>query len=238
MKTHKSNQLHFNEECHKIENCSISPIEEIVIAGGSERDMNRMRLQREKYWIEVLQTVYPFGLNERLAGVGDFRPSQVNLRFNGRTRRPRSHGHRKPRRLRPYNHLSLEQLSYKHANLRGHPSYMHFIKTYLYGLPRIKINHLLEESARLDQEDVRLMGAIKMITNIRLFRPVSIHASDKRKIEYHFRFIDKGLDYINISGILRSESVCSKITSYFNKAVKATIATAGIGWYWLIHSEA
>ena len=57
---------------------------------GSDRDKNvtRLRLEREKFWIRTLQTAYPFGMNTRVAGVGDFAPSQgVYQDFGGRRRR-------------------------------------------------------------------------------------------------------------------------------------------------------
>ena len=76
----------------------------------------------------------------------------------------------------------------------------------------------------MGQKDERLRDAIKMIAEVRLYRPVTEHALEKRKIEYHFRFIDKGLDFINISGILRSESVCNKIPAYF---IKREVAILG-----------
>ena len=86
---------HFQDDGHGISNCSIIPIEKIdernfnnLNPNEKDRLISRLRLEREKYWISVLQTAYPFGLNCRVKGVGDFLPSQVNFQlFGGRRRR-------------------------------------------------------------------------------------------------------------------------------------------------------
>ena len=48
----KSNQLvhnHFNKENHDLSNCLVIPIEKIEGAGLNERELTRMRLDREKF---------------------------------------------------------------------------------------------------------------------------------------------------------------------------------------------
>ena len=57
---------------------------------------------------------------------------------------------------------------------------------------------------------------IDMISNLRLFKPVQITQKGKRDF-YHVNFRDKGLDYINLSGILRTDRVKNKIPNYFNE---------------------
>ena len=54
-----------------------------------------------------------------------------------------------------------------------------------------------------------------MIANLRLFRPVKITKGDDRDF-FHLNFRDKGLDFINISAILRNKEVMNKIPIYFN----------------------
>ena len=75
----KSNQLihnHFHKENHDLSNCVIIPIEKIEATGLNEKELTRLRLDREKFWIQTLQTSYPLGMNIRMKGVGDFHPSQ------------------------------------------------------------------------------------------------------------------------------------------------------------------
>ena len=143
---------HFEESGHGLENCRILPIEKIDCRPASHRDLSgseleraieRFRLEREKFWISALQTAYPFGMNIRVMGVGDFLPSQGNYQnFGGRRRRKRRHSRRKPKRLRNQVEVSLEFIERKHQELQNSQNYIHFFKTYLYNLPRIKLEKL------------------------------------------------------------------------------------------------
>ena len=220
MRNGKSSQLvhgHFHNDCHGLNNCRIIPIEKIEAPGLNQKEMTRYRLDREKHWITALQTCYPLGLNERLKGLGDFTPSQGRYPdFGGRRRRNnRSHGKRKPRRLRPIHDATLTSVIAQHDTLKNSRSYTHYFKTYLYGLPRKQLLSLWAEISRPDDtSESWLKDILTMIVNLRLFRPVTIAAAKKRDF-YHLNFLDKGLDFINLSGIIRSPSVQAKIPGYF-----------------------
>ena len=216
----KSNQLvhnHFHRENHDISNCLIIPIEKIEDTDLNERELTRLRLDREKFWTQTLQTPYPLGLNVRVKGVGDFHPSQQVYRdFGGRRRRNRRrHPPRKPKSQRPVHQASVAYVKRQHEALKNSSSYMHFFKTYLYNLPRKQLLTLWNEvKLPNDQTEIRIKDAITMIGQLRLFKPVMIKDTKQRDF-YHIRFIDKGLDFINPTGILRSPSVESKIPNYF-----------------------
>ena len=203
------------------------PIEKIVLSESDERiftsevektkAMDKIRFEKEKFWISTLQTAYPFGLNCRVKGVGDFNPSQgVFQHFGGRRRRKRKHKKRKPKRLRTKHDFSLDFVIDKHRELANKPGYIHFFKTFLYSVPRVDLQILLQGVENSPFEiDVRLKDLIKMIANLRLFRPVEINKSNDRDF-YHLNFRDKGLDFINISAILRNKEVMNKIPIYSN----------------------
>ena len=217
----KSNQLihdHFHKENHDLSNCIIIPIEKIEAAGLNEKELTRMRLDREKFWTQTLQTCYPLGMNVRLKGVGDYHPSQQVYRdFGGRRRRNgrRHNTPRKPKSRRPIHQTSIAYVMRQHELLKNSSSYMHFFKTYLYGLPRKKLLELWNE-VRLpnDQTETRIKDMINMIGNLRLFKPAEVTEVIRRGF-YHLDFIDKGLDFINPGLILRSPTVQSKIPNYF-----------------------
>jgi len=56
---------HFSGEgaCN-IEHCLIQPIEKIISEGN--RDIRKLRLEREAFWIKELRTLTPYGLNDKL----------------------------------------------------------------------------------------------------------------------------------------------------------------------------
>ena len=219
---------HFHEDCHGLSNCRIIPIERIYLSDYDRKNLNsdqqeraktKIRLEREKIWITTLQTAYPFGLNCRVKGIGDFNPSQGDfLHFGGRRRRrKKKHSRRKPKRLRVKNDISLEFVLRKHQELSNKVDYIHFFKTFLYGLSRLDLQSLLRNVENsLVEVDVRLRDLIIMISNLRLFRPVQVIKKNKRDF-YHIKFRDKGLDFINISAILRNKNVLNKIPIYFNE---------------------
>ena len=228
--SNKSGQLvhkHFQENCHGLANCIIIPIEKIVLSESDEnifssqvekaRAKDKIRFEREKFWISTLQTAYPFGLNCRVKGIGDFNPSQGFFQhFGGRRRRKRKHKKRKPKRLRVKSDFSLDFVLDKHRELANKPGYIHFFKTFLYSVPRVDLQILLQSVENSPVViDVRLKDMIKMIANLRLFKPVEI-AKRNDKDFYHLNFRDKGLDFINISAILRNKDVINKIPIYFN----------------------
>ena len=79
----------------------IQPIEHITRnPGETEKDITIRRLDRERFWMLELGTMYPYGLNDRLKHVGNISHSFVRSRnnvfnlFHRQQRRNRSHGHR------------------------------------------------------------------------------------------------------------------------------------------------
>ena len=97
------------------------------------RAISKLRYDREKYWISTLQTAYPFGLNNRVKGVGDFNPSQgLYPIFGGRPRRRnKKHSPRKPKRLRNKNDISLDFIKRKHQELSNSQNYVHFLNFFI-----------------------------------------------------------------------------------------------------------
>ena len=63
---------HFSSDGHALDDISIMPIEEVVFLESSYvKKISSKRLQREGYWYRELCTVYPYGLNDNVKGVGN-----------------------------------------------------------------------------------------------------------------------------------------------------------------------
>ena len=232
IKSGKSCQVihkHFEESGHSFNNIRILPIENINVslldhpnqsADQIDKSLAKIRIEREKYWITTLQTTYPFGLNSRLKGIGDFNPSQGNYAiFGGRRRRKnKRHSRRKPRRLRVKFDISLDYINKKHQELVNKEGYIHFFKTFIYGLPRLQLQVLYHNVQNQDIDiDIRIKDLIIMVANLRLFKPVQVTKTVNKRAYFHINFRDKGLDYINLSGILRSKNILDKIPVYFTE---------------------
>ena len=95
------------------------------------------------------------------------------------------HSKRKPKRLRTRNDFSLDFLLRKHRELSGRENYIHFFKTFLYGIPRADLQQLLQnmESSVLDIDE-RLKDLVSMISAMRLFRPVEIQKNSERFLSH------------------------------------------------------
>ena len=213
-----SNQLihqHFHRDCHGFENCLIFPIEKIESPNATDHQLTKLRKEREAHWQITLRTMYPFGLNVRLKGVGDFNPSQaVYQRYEVRKRNNRSHGRRKPKSRRIGRAVSVPFLIRTHDSLRNSPRYNHVVRTFLYSISRIQLHGLSSDMRNYPNMDVALRDIITATSNLRLFNPVKETAKEKRDFR-HLHFKDKGIDFINIAGILRSKQVNSNIPVYF-----------------------
>ena len=92
---------HFNLPGHTMDDIRVQPIEHITRnPGETEKDITIRRLDRERFWMLELGTMYPYGLNDRLQHVGNVSHSSVRSRhnvfnlFHRQQRRNRSHGHR------------------------------------------------------------------------------------------------------------------------------------------------
>ena len=55
------------------------PIEEVVLERNDGTTLPSKRLQREEYWYRELCSVYPYGLNDNVRGVGNVSKSDESL---------------------------------------------------------------------------------------------------------------------------------------------------------------
>ena len=62
---------HFTSDGHRLEDMFVQPIESIVVAPNEQASAYSKRLEREEFWIRELKTVYPYGLNDNIHGVGN-----------------------------------------------------------------------------------------------------------------------------------------------------------------------
>ena len=96
---------HFSSDGHTSDDISIMPIEEVVLEPIDVISLPSKRLQREEYWYRELCTVYPYGLNDNVKGVGNVSSRTddglaVYKLFNKQKRKFRNHtAHMKRRKV-------------------------------------------------------------------------------------------------------------------------------------------
>lgn len=96
--------------------------------------------------MKELKTIYPYGLNERVDGIGNVSHQRINIESlsRPRKRRKRSHGHRKNNRNK-YNGLKLFDVLATYND--NNPMSLHRILTKLYSLPHKVLDRISSELA-------------------------------------------------------------------------------------------
>ena len=117
---------HFNNSDHDISDVKVTIIDYITDDKDSTHELSNL----ENYWIRTLNTMYPFGLNDNIKGIGNISRSDISS-FNStntpyfsisQQRKVRSHGHRGSSKSRNAKQVSdvlnqLQTLSEKHIHL-------------------------------------------------------------------------------------------------------------------------
>ena len=171
--------------------------------------------------MKELQTISPFGLNERVDGVGDVSRININVEslFTGHSRRKRSHGRRKNSHL--YDDWTLDSLMDVYNE--DDPNCMHKLRTATYSLPnniagKIYVSAMYFCYHPHVKYPKRALQIIRDIINRKLY-PSLLHdeaSQNKRKQFLTLLFHNKGIDLINIPNILHNKLVLESIPVYFS----------------------
>ena len=70
---------HFNSDGHTENDINIVPIEEVELTPTDKISLSAKRLEREYFWYRELCTVYPYGLNDNVRGVGNVSKQSPNI---------------------------------------------------------------------------------------------------------------------------------------------------------------
>ena len=209
---------HFNLPDHSVNDIRIQPIEEIEQRQQeTERDLTTRRLDRERFWMLELGTVYPYGLNDRLQNVGNVSKTGLKHQYvfsllNKRKRRKRSHGHRRNKTRN-----STTTIEGLYDVFKGENGGLHSLLTMLHSLRLENLHKLfLECKSNSLNKDKRFLNMILDVCCSKLFLPVR---SDNRisKVRYFIKvyYHNKGIDKVKLTNILRNKLVNSKIPLYF-----------------------
>ena len=122
---------HFNLPGHTMDDIRIQPIEHITQNPEEiERDVTIRRLDRERFWMLELGTLYPYGLNDRLQHVGNVRSrNNVFNLFNRHQRRKRSHMHGHRSNSSCTSEITLDLLCNLYNSGQGHGSLHRLLTT-------------------------------------------------------------------------------------------------------------
>ena len=193
---------HFNLPGHTMDDIKIQPIEHITQSPGeTEQDVTIRRLDRERFWMLELGTMYPYGLNDHLHHVGNVSHSYVRSRnnvfnlFSRHQCRKRSQGRQSNSRRNL--EITLDQLPNLYNGGQGHGG-LHHLHATLHSarLPNLhKLFHECEQLIVANQEQ-RFKSIILDVCCKRLFFPVRTATDSTAKPPRRFIkvfFHDKGI---------------------------------------------
>ena len=222
---------HFDD--HGLDNLRVQIIEKIDPRRmRNDKTVKDHRLDREDYWMRELGTISPFGLNDKVRRIGNISQKQsenllVTQLFHSSQRRPRSHG----RRInRASNRVPRDETTVEHlVNIWKDSDRLHTLRTTLFGLPLNKLFKLVEEAKvhrkRGELEFELMFSVVNSISKQRLYKPVQASGSDPVERKFmRINFVNKGIEYLNISNILRNKKVRKNIPPYFKDQEPPTIS--------------
>ena len=212
---------HFAKEGH---NFRIKIIERLIpFQGETIRDLTARREERELFWQKELGTIWPFGLNDRVKGVGNVSKKYSKIGnssqlINAHARPNRSHGHRKHHNKSFHDYVTVNLIKDTYGRTDG----LHLLRSLLYSIPLNLLSKLQSDiSALYVRKEINksIFLIVTDISNHRLFKPVSTTNDSKKRTFIKMLYRDRGIDLINLSNILHNKKVLSFIPPYLDTSV-------------------
>ena len=200
------------------------PIEEVVLERNDGTTLPSKRLQREEYWYRELCSVYPYGLNDNVRGVGNVSKCDESLivytLFNKQKRKFRKC--RLQRKKRKVNVNIVEEQLKSRLNKYKSVDFTFSIRAYVLNLPRSKLGIVVDVTENLVlQEEIsaRTLLLVKDLVAYRLRCKVMQNKTnlDRESCDRQYMnvtFHDKGMDMVDLPRILNSKKVGAAIPNY------------------------
>ena len=182
-----------------------------------ERTEESELLSTEDYWIKKVMSVYPFGLNDQITGVGNMtRQNLVDFNFADpfyqypERRRLRDHGNRNNRNKNVnYNIAKIISNSKSIYNQMGLKKFVDAIKGITKKLLLMILQKVLVNKNRFERRFVDILSVC--VGRNRQYSKESKSYSNRNEIRVKLNYSSKILDIINISSLISARDVKSKI---------------------------
>ncbi len=201
---------HFNSNGHNISDLRIQIIDHIINDNNfTKNDINHELHDKEDYWMRILNSISPFGLNDNVKSVGNMRCidlETLNAKdtpfFSKKTQRaPRSHGRRPPKSKRKYFSIDIDAtLANLYSTFKDND--MHKLYTSLRALPLVFFRKTLSYANNFPTNFISLLSAYTS-----QFKTTINNKKEQNDDRLYMvtKFINKGIEYLNLPKILHSK---------------------------------
>ena len=212
---------HFHSSGHSFHHVSVQPVEQIFYESNTTSSFkSKARFIAELDWIKKLQTPFPLGLNDNIYQCGNISKEpgiDIFSIFSIRKRKTRSHGIRRNGNVKRKSRfkLSIQDLH----NILKQTS-KHAMLSRLSSLSIASIRSIDEEA---DKIYLRTDPLIKTATLIQSYtqhvlRPHIDKNSEHKRHFLKLKFINKGIDFIDLQSIFRDKNVVDAVPNYFKNS--------------------
>ena len=225
---------HFNSDGHSLNDIAIMPIEEVKLAPNENTTISAKLLSREEFWYKEIGSVYPYGLNDNVRRLGNV-SKQIGKNlvvysiFNKQARK--FHRRSRKRRKHKVDGECLRQRFKVLLDTYKSPTFSHNIRTFLCTLPKRwlrQVWHVTEEF----QLDDKIPSRIAMLVRDIVASRNKVHMGNKEvssdnkmnRMYLNVLFHNKGIEMINIPGILHNRIVSRTVPDFIENQEAPTVS--------------
>ena len=224
---------HFCSDGHGAEDVSIMPIEEVVLTPGDNMSLASKILQREEYWYKELCTIYPYGLNDNVRGLGNVSRKMgqgivIYTLFNRQTHKYRKRT--KKKRKKP-KHDEIGQQVTNLLRMYRSRGFSFELRTYVLSLPRkslLTVMHAIETLQNDSSIPRRVALMVKdLITHRNRVHIPIVHDEISEKCPSNYLklfFHNKGVEMLNLPRILHSKRVSRSVPTFLSTTDPPTVS--------------
>lgn len=180
----------------------------------------KARFIAELEWIKKLQTPFPLGLNDNIYQKGNIsKDPKIDIFsiYSIRKRKTRSHGKRRNGNIKRKNRQKSSIQDLHHIHIQ---SGKHALLSFVSSLPITTLRDIDEQA---DKIVLRTDPLIKTATLVQTYTKHVLRPRIDKESSYkrHFlkiKFINKGIDFIDLQSIFRDKNVTGAVPNYFKNS--------------------
>jgi hypothetical protein len=217
---------HFRNTGHTVNNLFIQIVEQVIYNTTDSIAIKiQKRFSRELHWIKLLQTPYPLGLNDNIYQLGNISRIKIDIfdLYYCNKRNTRSRGIKRNGNIKRSLRKSISVNDCHNILIN---SGRHCLLSCLTHLSISTLKSLDEEADIIYLQTNPLYTTANIIQSYTThkLRPHIDREENHKRHFFKLRFLNKGMDFINLSSIFNDKNIKKSIPSYFNNSESPIIS--------------